>query len=41
MTSSNNKTEAMRERLRSLIPTGGKDAPTQGVNYIAVFAKDL
>jgi catechol 2,3-dioxygenase-like lactoylglutathione lyase family enzyme len=31
----------MRERLRSLIPAGGKDGPTQGVNHIAVFAKDL
>ena len=41
MTRSNNKTEAMRERLRSLIPAGGKDGPTQGVNHIAVFAKDL
>ncbi|MDP6496870.1 MAG: VOC family protein [SAR202 cluster bacterium] len=41
MTSSNSKTEAMRERLHSLIPQGGKDGPTQGVNHIAVFAKDL
>lgn len=41
MTSSNSSTEAMRERLRSLIPAGGKDGPTQGVNHIAVFAKDL
>ena len=41
MTTSNNKTEAMRKRLRSLIPAGGKDGPTQGVNHIAVFAKDL
>ena len=41
MTSSNSKTEAMRERLRSLIPKSGKDGPTQGVNHIAVFAKDL
>jgi catechol 2,3-dioxygenase-like lactoylglutathione lyase family enzyme len=24
-----------------LIPEGGKDGPTQGVNHIAVFAKDL
>jgi len=31
----------MRERLRGLIPQGGKDGPTQGVNHIAVFAKDL
>ena len=41
MTTSENKTEAMRERLRKLIPQGGKDGPTQGVNHIAVFAKDL
>lgn len=34
-------TEAMRERLRNLILEGGKDGPTQGVNHIAVFAKDL
>ena len=31
----------MRGRLRGLIPEGGKDGPTQGVNHIAVFAKDL
>ena len=41
MTSSNSNTEATRERLRSLIPAEGKDGPTQGVNHIAVFAKDL
>ncbi len=41
MTTSDSTTEAMRERLRSLIPAGGKDGPTQGVNHIAVFAKDL
>ena len=41
MTTSESKTEAMRERLRTLIPQGGKDGPTQGVNHIAVFAKDL
>ena len=41
MTTSESKTEAMRERLRKLIPEGGKDGPTQGVNHIAVFAKDL
>ena len=41
MTTSDNKTEAMRERLRGLISQGGKDGPTQGVNHIAVFAKDL
>ena len=41
MTTSDNKTESMRERLRGLIPQGGKDGPTQGVNHIAVFAKDL
>lgn len=41
MTTSNNATDAMRERLRKLIPEGGKDGPTQGVNHIAVFAKDL
>lgn len=41
MTTSQDKTEAMRERLRSMIPAGGKDGPTQGVNHIAVFAKDL
>ena len=31
MTTTNSKTEAMRERIRSLIPVGGKDGPTQGV----------
>ncbi len=41
MTTSETKTEAMRERLSNLIPEGGKDGPTQGVNHIAVFAKDL
>jgi catechol 2,3-dioxygenase-like lactoylglutathione lyase family enzyme len=41
MTMSNSPTDAMRERLRKLIPEGGKDGPTQGVNHIAVFAKDL
>ena len=41
MTTSEGTTEAMRERLRSLIPLTGKDGPTQGVNHIAVFAKDL
>ena len=41
MTTSDDKTEAMRERLRGLISQGGKDGPTQGVNHIAVFAKDL
>ena len=41
MNTSNSPTDAMRERLRKLIPEGGKDGPTQGVNHIAVFAKDL
>ena len=41
MTTPNSPTDAMRERLRKLIPEGGKDGPTQGVNHIAVFAKDL
>ena len=41
MTMFNSPTDAMRERLRKLIPEGGKDGPTQGVNHIAVFAKDL
>ncbi len=41
MTTSESTAEALRERLRSLIPEGGKDGPTQGVNHIAVFAKDL
>ena len=41
MTTSNSPTDAMRERLRKLIPEDGKDGPTQGVNHIAVFAKDL
>ena len=41
MTTSDSTTEAMRERLRGFIPEGGKDGPTQGVNHIAVFAKDL
>ena len=41
MTTSESTTEAMRERLRTWIPDGGKDGPTQGVNHIAVFAKDL
>ena len=41
MTTSEGKTEALRERLSSRIPAGGKDGPTQGVNHIAVFAKDL
>ncbi len=41
MTTSEGATEAMRDRLRSLIPVGDKDGPTRGVNHIAVFAKDL
>ena len=41
MTTSEGTTEAMRERFRSMIPAGGKDGPTQGVNHIAVFAKNL
>jgi len=41
MTTSNSPTDAMRERLRKLITEVGKDGPTQGVNHIAVFAKDL
>ena len=41
MSTSNSPANAMRERLRKLIPEGGKDGPTQGVNHIAVFAKDL
>ena len=41
MASLDSKTAAMRERLRGLIPEDGKDGPTQGVNHIAVFAKDL
>ncbi len=41
MTTSESTTEAMRERIRGLIPEGGQDGPTQGVNHIAVFAKDL
>lgn len=41
MTTSESKIEALRERLRTFIPEGGKDGPTQGVNHIAVFAKDL
>ena len=41
MITSNSPPDAMRERLRKLIPEGGKDGPTQGVNHIAVFAKDL
>ena len=41
MTTSGGATDAKRERLRGLIPSVGKDGPTQGVNHIAVFAKDL
>ena len=41
MTTSDSTIEALRERLRGFIPEGGKDGPTQGVNHIAVFAKDL
>ena len=41
MNTSDSTTEAMRERLRSLIPAGKKDGPTQGVNHIAVFAKGM
>ena len=41
MTTSDSTIEALRERLRGFIPDGGKDGPTQGVNHIAVFAKDL
>ena len=33
--------EAKRRRLESRIPSGIEDASTQGVNHIAVFAKDL
>ena len=41
MTTTSSKTEAMRERIRKMIPEGGKDGPTEGVSHIAVFAKDL
>lgn len=34
MTTSEGKTEALRERLSSRIPAGGKDGPTKGVNHI-------
>ena len=33
--------EAKRARLRKWIPEGEPDASTQGVNHLAVFAKDL
>ena len=41
MTTSENIVEEKRERLRGMIPSGAKDGPTEGVNHIAVFAKDL
>ena len=41
MSTADSPTNAMRERLRRLIPEGGKDGQTLGVNHIAVFAKDL
>ena len=40
-TSAANELEAKRQRLQSRIPSGIEDASTQGVNHIAVFAKDL
>lgn len=41
MTISDSSVEERRERLRGMIPAGAKDGPTEGVNHIAVFAKDL
>ena len=42
MTASAQDIEAKRERLRAMIPAGGtSEAPTGGVDHIAVFAKDL
>ena len=33
--------QAKRARLKKWIPGGGADAATQGMNHLAVFAKDL
>ena len=33
--------EAKRDRLKKWIPEGQSDASTQGVNHVAIFAKDL
>ena len=42
MTASVQDIEAKRERLRAMIPAEGvAEAPTGGVDHIAVFAKDL
>ena len=42
MTASAQDIEAKRERLRAMIPAdAAADAPTVGVDHIAVFAKDL
>ena len=42
MTVSVHDIEAKRYRLRAMIPAdGADDAPTRGVDHIAVFAKDL
>ena len=40
-TSAADELEAKRQRLQSRIPSGTEDASTNGVNHIAVFAKDL
>lgn len=40
-TSTTQELEAKRQRLQSMIPSGNEDASTNGVNHIAVFAKDL
>ncbi len=42
MTASANDIESKRDRLRAMIPAGEvAEAPTDGVDHIAVFAKDL
>lgn len=40
-TSADHELDAKRQRLQSRIPSGSEDASTNGVNHIAVFAKDL
>ena len=41
MAASGQDIDAKRERLRAMIPDAAAEAPTGGVDHIAVFAKDL
>ena len=41
MTITRNELEEKRDQLRRWIPTGANQSVTQGVNHVAIYAKDL